>query len=223
MKAYKRFMGFLRGEQSTASKVFCIGRNKTGTTSLKQAATDLGFRVGNQSKAEPLFQDYLKRDFNSLISYCRTGDFFQDVPFNLPYVYPVLDHTFPNAKFILSIRGSAEEWYESFIRFQIKVNSSQQALPTKEQLLSNNRVFPGFAYWTKNDVFRTPDDDIYNKEKLITHYNNYNNDVIHYFRFKKNLLVINVSEGDAYKKFCDFLEKRPVYDHMPWENKNSQV
>ena len=35
-------------------KIFCIGRNKTGTTSLKRAFEDLGYPVGDQRKAEIL-------------------------------------------------------------------------------------------------------------------------------------------------------------------------
>src|SRR5690606_13764325 len=140
------------------------------TTSLKIAAKDLGFEVGNQKAAELLFKDYLKRDFRSLVRYCETAEFFQDIPFSLPYTYQILDYAFPDSKFILSVRDSAEQWYESFIRFQIKVNGVDGRLPTKEELLANDRVFKGFAYWTKNDVYQTEDDDPYNKDILIRHY-----------------------------------------------------
>ena len=45
-------------------KIFCIGHNKTGTTSLTKAIKDLGFIVGNQREAELMFDDWLKRDFS---------------------------------------------------------------------------------------------------------------------------------------------------------------
>lgn len=32
-----------------SSKVFCIGRNKTGTTSLGKVLEDLGYRLGDQA------------------------------------------------------------------------------------------------------------------------------------------------------------------------------
>jgi hypothetical protein len=207
------------GKIASKQKIFCIGRNKTGTTSLKIAAKDLGFEVGNQKAAELLFKDYLKRDFRSLVRYCETAEFFQDIPFSLPYTYQILDYAFPDSKFILSVRDSAEQWYESFIRFQIKVNGVDGRLPTKEELLANDRVFKGFAYWTKNDVYQTEDDDPYNKDILIRHYNNYNSTVQHYFRQRTNLLVINVAETNSYYRFCEFLNREPVYDRFPWVNR----
>ena len=44
-------------------KIFGIGRNKTGTTSLKAAMNELGFVVGRQRTAEKLIFDWAKRDF----------------------------------------------------------------------------------------------------------------------------------------------------------------
>jgi len=201
-------------------KIFCIGRNKTGTTSLKKAAKDLGFIVGHQPTAELLFRDYLNRDFQSLIKYCGTAEFFQDIPFSLPYTYQILDFAFPDSKFILTVRDSAEQWYNSFIRFQKKVNGINGELPDKASLMENDRVFKGFAYWTKNDVYRTSDSNLYEKELLLKHYNQYNNDVMHYFRFRRNLIVLNVSDPGSYFEFCRFLDKEPIYDRFPWENKN---
>jgi len=201
------------------TKIFCIGRNKTGTTSIKKAAEDLGFIVGHQGAAELLFKDYLKRDFSGLIDYCRTAQFFQDVPFSLPYTYQILDYAFPDSKFILSVRDSAEQWYDSLIKFQTKIHGQRGELPDKNYLLLNKRVFEGFSYWTKNDVYRTPDHDLFNKELLINHYLRYIEEVQHFFRFKKNLIVVNVKVKDDYKVFCDFLGREPKYDSFPWENK----
>ena len=79
-------------------KVFCIGCNKTGTTSLKQALSDLGYRMGPQRSGELLLKEYLARDFMSIVEFCTTADAFQDIPFSLPYTYLILDHYFKNAK-----------------------------------------------------------------------------------------------------------------------------
>ncbi len=204
-------------------KIFCIGRNKTGTTSLRRAALDLGFIVGDQPTAELLFKDYLKRDFSGIIKYCKTAQFFQDIPFSLPYTYQHLDMAFPGSKFILTVRDSPEQWYNSFIRFQKKINGENGQLPSKEELIKNPRVFEGFAYWTKNDVYRTPDDDLYNKEILLNHYSTYIEEVRHYFRFRNNLLILNVSQKGAFQEFCDFVGVKSDKQDFPWENKTENI
>ena len=44
-------------------KVFCIGKNKTGTTSMCVVFEMLGLKLGNQRKGELLLDDYLNNDF----------------------------------------------------------------------------------------------------------------------------------------------------------------
>ena len=52
-------------------KLFCIGFNKTGTTSLAAALFSFGLRVGDQAQAELLLDDWARRDFRRIIAYCR--------------------------------------------------------------------------------------------------------------------------------------------------------
>jgi hypothetical protein len=51
-----RLAAEIQNQRKASGKVkyFCIGRNKTGTTSLKRAFEDLGYPVGDQRKAEIL-------------------------------------------------------------------------------------------------------------------------------------------------------------------------
>jgi hypothetical protein len=88
-------------------KIFVIGRNKTGTTSLGHALYSMGFRIGHQPTAELLLEDWAKRNFRSIIDYCKTANAFQDVPFSLDYTYQALNHAFPGSKFILSVGSSS--------------------------------------------------------------------------------------------------------------------
>jgi hypothetical protein len=83
------------------TKIFCIGRNKTGTTSLKKAFEDLGFVVGNQRKAELSSNEYWQKDFDSIIDYCNTAEVFQDFPFSYPETYKILTKLFPAANLYL--------------------------------------------------------------------------------------------------------------------------
>ena len=85
-------------------KVFCIGQNKTGTTSVEAVLKQLGYKMGNQAKAELLIHDWAKRDFKEIVKFCRSADAFQDIPFSNDFTYEILDYAFPDSKFILTVR-----------------------------------------------------------------------------------------------------------------------
>ncbi|WP_151903895.1 sulfotransferase [Methylophaga nitratireducenticrescens] len=200
-------------------KIFCIGLNKTGTTSIKKAMQHLGFIVGNQAEAQNLLKPWLKRDFQPIINYCKYAQAFQDSPFSFPYTYIPLDQAFPNSKFILTIRDDAEQWYSSITRFHGK-KWSNGAIPTKNDLLNAVNGTKGRPWIVNRALFCTPEEDPYQKEKLIAFYNNYIHDVKQYFKYRtEDLLIINVANEDSYLKFCEFLGKSPIEKRFPWENK----
>jgi len=205
-------------------KIFGIGNNKTGTTSLKKAMADLGFKVGNQRVAEMMLQQYANRDFRPLIKYCKTAQFFQDFPFSKPFTYIVLDYEFPDSKFILTIRDSPEQWYNSLINFHAKLWGKGGRVPTKEDLKEANYIYKGRP-WDSNRVYAiTPEDDPYNKELLIQSYINYNNQVVDYFKHRpKDLLVLNVAKSGAHRKLCDFLGIKTDENDFPWENRTEEI
>src|SRR5207248_6822925 len=114
-------------------KVFCIGQNKTGTTSMAAALAQLGYKVGEQSVAELLIKDWSRRDFRRIVRYCASADAFQDIPFSLDYTYQAVDCAYPGSKFILTVRSSGDEWYASLIRFHTKIIGKNR-LPTAADL-----------------------------------------------------------------------------------------
>lgn len=202
------------------TKIFGIGANKTGTTSLKTAMKELGFVVGNQRTAELLFDDWSNEKFDRIIKYCHTAQFFQDVPFSLPGTYKVLDKNFPNSKFILTVRDSPEQWYKSLTSFHAKLWGKNGRVPTKDDLKNATYIYNGRPWHTNRRVFNTPEDDPYNKEILIDFYTSYISDVINYFKNRSNdFLMLNVSQKGAYKKLGDFVGKNTVRDEFPWKNK----
>lgn len=201
-------------------KIFCIGHNKTGTTSLSKALTDLGYVVGMQAEAEKMINFYKIRNFKPILSYCKYAQAFQDMPFSLPYLFVALDQSFPGSKFILTVRDSSDQWYDSLIKFQ-KKRFGNGNLPTKEDLINSTYRWKGFSYETKNIIYGTEDTDLYNRKKLVDLYERHNEAVIDYFRFRENdLLVLNLSERDSYLKLCKFLNKKPLYQEFPWRNRS---
>lgn len=205
-------------------KIFGIGNNKTGTTSLKVAMKDLGFKVGEQRPAERMLEQYAKRNFKPLISFCKSAEFFQDIPFSKPFTFIALDQAFPKSKFILTIRDNPEQWYNSLTRFHAKLWGKGGKVPTKEDLMQADYVYKGWAWDAICTMGIVREDDIYNKELLIQSYIDYNKQVTDYFRHRPNdLLVLNVSEPRAYRKLCDFLGIQSDKVDFPWENKTAEL
>lgn len=203
------------------AKVFCIGRNKTGTTSLKKAFQKLSFPVGNQRVAERLYMDhYFDGNFDPIIAYCNSAQVFQDMPFSAPTTFMHLDRAFPGSKFILTVRDNSEQWYNSITRFHTKKYGRNGKLPTVEDLKQATYIQKGAPYNLVR-LHGTPDNDPYNKEIMIAHYEKHNRDVKEYFRERKHdLLIINIAQPGAYIKFVNFLGLDSPFHEFPWGNRS---
>ncbi|HER41284.1 MAG TPA: hypothetical protein ENO10_08705 [Salinimicrobium catena] len=206
------------------TKIFCIGANKTGTTSLKKAMDELGFVVGAQITAENLVDDWAQRDFRRIIKYCKSAEFFQDAPFSFEFTYIVMDHAFPGSKFILTERDSPEQWYNSVVRFHSKMWGKDGNLPTKKNLQEAKYIYKGRPWHMNRMLNTTPEDDIYNKEILMQRYIDHNKSIKYYFRHRPgDLLVINVADDDSYTKLCEFLGVERKRDTFPWLNQTDKT
>jgi hypothetical protein len=202
-----------RGKQ----KIFVIGMNKTGTTSVRDAFKEFDYEIGIQSEAEMLLKDIMKEDYTSLYSYCERFEFFQDVPFSIPYIYIRLDEKFPNSKFILLERDSPEQWFNSMLKFHTKRWSTSTNHPSINDLQVANYRYEGYPLDFLNLIFGTAD---YNKEQYIKTYDNHNAAVKNYFSKKKTqLLTLNVSSDSSYKEMCSFINVAPKRDRFEWKNK----
>lgn len=202
------------------TKIFCVGRNKTGTTSLKVAMENLGYVVGNQRSGELLFDNWKKGNYSPIINFCHTAQFFQDIPFSFPGTYKILDKAYPKSKFILTIRDSPEQWFESLTRFHSKLWGKNGRIPTKEDLKNASYISKGRQWSIHKALYNAIEEEPYNKKILIEHYTNHNQEIIEYFTNRpQDLLILNVSEKGAYKKLTRFLGVQDNGDEFPWENK----
>ncbi len=209
--------------RSRQKKVFCVGRNKTGTTSLAAALRGLGYRVGDQRKAELLIEDWAKRDFRRLTSYCRQADAFQDSPFSHDFTFQAMDQAFPRSKFILTIRDSDEQWYASLVRFhtmRMRKRTGEDRLPTVKELQQDPHIYPGYIWRRRQLVMGISENgNPYDKDLLVKQYNEHNRRVLDYFRHRpSDLLVLNVAEPSAMEKLCRFLGCSSAGQSMPLLN-----
>ncbi|NTV94339.1 MAG: hypothetical protein HGA75_02865 [Thiobacillus sp.] len=202
-------------------KVFCIGRNKTGTTSLAKALAQLGYRVGRQSRAERLMEDWARRDFRRIVRYCRWADAFQDVPFSLDYTYQVLDHAFPGSKSILTVRDDAEQWFASLVRSQTK-GVGKGRVPTPDDLKEHPYRGLGWRWRQHQIVYGVDETTLYSPEIYKRHYEAHNRRVLDYFKYRPDdLLVVNLADPDTMDRLCDFLGKPRSGLAMPHENRSA--
>ncbi|MDA0714266.1 MAG: hypothetical protein O3B83_03280 [Bacteroidetes bacterium] len=215
----KPFKHFLR-IAARSPKVFCLGANKTGTTSFEGAMKDLGYRMPLQKDFELLFDDWVKRDFGRIIKMVSDYEAFQDVPFSLPFTFVALDQAFPGSKFVLTIRNSEEDWYQSITRFHAKMWGKEGRIPSRDDLRESTYLYKGRPDHTNRHIFNPPYDDPYHKETLLAFYRSHIEQVMTYFRYRpEDLLVINVAEEEAYEKLCAFIDRQPIYPTFPWKNK----
>lgn len=196
-------------------KIFVIGSNKTGTTSLKAALNNLGFRVGNQLKAEMLLDDWARRDFKRIIRYCRSADAFSDIPFSLDYTFQAVDAAFPDSRFILSVRDDADQWYQSLTRFHSQRRGLGR-LPTVEELKDDPYVCPGYQWHASKLLYGIDENCVWDEQIYKKLYLRHIETVENYFKYRSNdLLVINLSETNAMQQMCKFLDVPIGEEIMP--------
>lgn len=177
-------------------KIFGIGLNKTGTTTLGSCLQILGFRHSSFDlqlleqaacgNLEPLFQTVISHDS------------FEDWPY--PLLYEQLDRRFPGSRFVLSRRSSPERWLASL---------SAHALRTDPLIGSRCRSL------TYGLPFPQLDPGLH-----LERYEAHLEQVRAYFRNRPaDLLEVCWEEEARWEPLCTFLD-RPVPD-VPFPHANA--
>jgi len=177
------------------TKVFGIGLNKTGTSTLGECAQKLGYRVKGSDRS--LFKDFRAGKFQRFDSVISKHDLFQDWPWALMYRY--LDETYPGSKFILTTRVTDIVWLESLKKHSLLTD------------LKHCRLLAyGYEYPHQNET------------SFLDQYNSHNKEVIEYFSGRSSdFLEICWEKGDGWEKLCKFLGKEVPNIPLPHANKTS--
>ena len=103
-------------------KVFVLGQNKTGTTSMEAYLKRADYILGDQRRFELETEGVLTGRFKEAKKLIDAGEAFQDVPFSYAQeqFLDFLTSTYPNAHFILNTRDR-QDWYASCQRFYRKI------------------------------------------------------------------------------------------------------
>ena len=179
----------------TVPKVFCVGFQKTGTTSLEAALKMLGYSVasifGRDWPIEKLRRDYVQTGLEIALNH----DAVEDMPW--PLMYRELDEAFPGSKFILTWR-EPDRWIKSIV----------------SHFGANPAVLQQFTYGD-DAPFPVGHEDHYRHV-----YEMHNAEVRAYFRDRPDdLLEMNLTQGDGWEKLCAFLTV-PV-PGVPFPRENS--
>lgn len=183
------------------NKIFCIGLNKTGTSSLHAAFEILGlksvhFRDDEKRNIKDIIENNYFNEINiieGLTHYNAFSD-WDRYPTTIP-IFKEFDKQYPNSKFILNIRD-LEPWLKSRVKH---VERNQQVM----------RENP-----SRNLTWLTIDIEGWTKE-----YNLHYNAAFEYFKDRPNdILTFDVTKGDGWDKLCPFLDlEKP---NIPFPKKN---
>ena len=121
------------------SKVFCIGYNKTGTTTIGKSLEMLGYR--NSSFNKKVWRKYYKNNqIVKILRYTAKFESLDDLPWLKEDMIPVLDKVFPNSKFIYLIRDE-ESWQKSLYNWTYKKTGNYPNLEKKLQDFREHKKF----------------------------------------------------------------------------------
>lgn len=171
-----------------SGRIFAVGLNKTGTTTLGHALNILGIpTIDHPTDSRTLEQlehgDYKLDIFNS----CKA---VTDMPVGL--FYPQLDKLYPGSRFILTVRDKPG-WLKSV----------RDHWPFVMEWARHDESFRRFTYYAFTAVYGSPH---YNEDRYSYVYDSHEAGVRTYFSGRPDdLLVMDISAGEGWNKLCPFL------------------
>lgn len=178
-------------------KIFCVGFQKTGTTTMAHALRNLGFTVGQppklvNKKVNWDLPDPRREIEKVLLDAARKHDALQDSP--CAFFHEELDAAFPGAKFILTERD-VDSWLSSYLKFFPNRNNKLRAwMYDSDHFLGNEALY----------------------RKI---YDEQNNAIRNYFSDRpQDFIIMDLEAGDGWVKLVNFLG--PILkDRFPHLNK----
>lgn len=179
-------------------KVFGIGLNKTGTTTLGLCGRMLGLRSTSCDKK--LLADFVVwNDFVRIKQKVSDYDLFEDWPW--PLIFKDLDQMYPGSKFILTVRQSEQKWLESLKSHSMRTHPTEHC-----RKLAFGYNFPHG-----------------NEKEHIEFYRQHNDSVRSYFSGRSNdFIELCWEKGDGFEELCNFLNCDVPDLPFPHANKGSE-
>jgi hypothetical protein len=182
--------------------IFGVGLSRTGTRSLSEALIQLRYRTAHYIQHKTALRGagtWFAGDFQSD---CLSGyDAAIDLP--IPIFFRQLDERYPGSRFILTLRDPIA-WIAS-------VRRHWQAWPITDDPAGNyRRTLRQTMYGT----------DSFSATRMLQVYHAHVRNVQRHFRARPEaLLILNVCDGDGWKKLCPFVDRPEPATPFPWFNK----
>jgi hypothetical protein len=180
-------------------RIFGIGLNKTGTSSLHEALTLLGFQ--SLHDGGPEVHDAVKRAVDAaepLLTHLDPRfDAFSDIGL-LSRRFRMLDQQYPGSRFVLTVRP-IDEWVDSRRR-HVERNIADKAIGTY------------------HGTFLTIDEPKWRDE-----WDHHVNRVRDYFQGRADFLEIDITRGASWQPFCGLLGVTEPAAAFPWANRDEAV
>ncbi len=165
-------------------KVFCIGFNKTGTSSVAKALREAGylpFAAPRDLDDTPFYPAVFSGNFKPLVEAARHFRAFKDRPWNMCGAFRALDAAFPGSQFILTVRDE-EAWWRSVHRW---------VTVEKPYMLTVYMAHLGASRFTR--------------QAFIDGYRRHNEEIRAHFLARPNFLEMDLGAGHGWLELCGFL------------------
>lgn len=181
------------GSSDSRPKIFGIGMQRTGTTSLAEATRLLGWSVCHGDYGR--FPGAINMDDGIY----KTFNMFCDTPFF--WLYEKLDYSFPGSRFVLTIR-SEETWIKSVERL-FEVN---KGFSFSSSIMLHHTLVYGVPH--------------FDKSRILSAFRNHNNRVKAYFADRdSDFLCVDLTQNASWDQLCLFLNCPKPNSPFPHMNK----
>ena len=169
-------------------KVFGIGLNKTGTTSLGEGLNALGIKTIHYPFKKRIHEELTAGNYRLSILNSYQG--IVDTPV-APY-YAQLDREYPGSKFILTVRNP-EAWLRSIEAHWLVMR----------QWCERDPQFGRFTDFISAAVYGCIE---FNRDRFLYAYETHEKNARAYFQSRPNdFLVMDICQGDGWEPLCPFL------------------
>jgi hypothetical protein len=178
-------------------KIFGIGLSRTGTYSLNNALTLLGYRAKHFPRIE---EEILGGDYR--LGSTSGYDALTDTP--VAPIFAQLDTAHPGSKFILTVRA-LDDWLDACARY----------FPWQDRHVLGSD-FARVVMFQRLYVYGCR---AFDRGRWAYVYETHQRNVEHYFRTRPNdLLIMNITAGDGWNALCPFLGKPIPPRPFPHDN-----
>jgi hypothetical protein len=198
------------------TRIFGVGLHRTASKSLNKALCILGFdsvHWRNPRTAKSIWDEMnihaLAPGHHGMRSSRTLEEHYATTDLPIPLMFRELDWSYPNSKFILTVRDE-KKWLES-----VRTHWTYEYNPWRASWDNDC-----FTHKIHTELYGRKDFDA---EVFLARYRRHNAEVIEHFRRSgpEKLLVLDVEAGDGWDKLCRFLD-RPV-PTVPYPNKRGRL